>query len=177
MHDMFKESIQKEVKDNYTIMKEFGFVRPTADERKIIAKIFEDFPGGSKGFVLNGHKVHSKGFLKTSFDLITEESRQLLLDKKIDSTSLIIYELKTTYGSENGLLFSFGITEGELLTWKLLGDEHYKLVLLNGNSKEYLVENFSIIGNYYTHASYFFSTGRGKHPIDLDSLCTVAKLI
>jgi hypothetical protein len=156
---MMAGSREHERQENYDIMAEHGYFRPTPKERKEIKKAFETI----------NITIYGNGF-----DLINRATKKYLdkgtLTKHIKNVTL--YELKSTWRTnvtDKFKGFSFGITSNELKNNTQLGN-HFKIIFLNGNTKKIHTQSFKSIGKFYANTCHFFTVGKKNKAADLENL-------
>ena len=146
---MFETATKNEKTNNYVLMLQHGFHRPTKKERDLIRTAFDKI---------------SVTIYGVGYDLIDKKTHDNInnLDKIINEINL--YELKT-HGKDtkykideefNG--FSFGITLNEIKNSCSLGSK-FKIIYLNSKTNKIKIQNFKEIEKEFSHASYFFRVG------------------
>jgi len=151
---MFESAKYHEKQDNYEIVKQYGFIKPSPEDRKIIKETFQKI----------GITIHGIGY-----DLIDIKTKQTVDNGSLGSiiNDVYLYELKTTWRDDvasDFKGFTFGITENEILNSITLKDK-FKIVLLNGKTGNISIRYFQDIQVDYSHTAYFFSIGNSNKKI------------
>lgn len=153
---MFESAKIKEKIENYKIMEEFGYYRPTSNERKYIKKEFYEY--------------EKKEIFGRGYDLVANSIKPYIKERALGIIieDVELFELKTTWQPIYDFKFTFGVTENEINNFRQLGNR-FKIIFLNAHIKKIRVENFCEISKYFTHASYFFAVDGGRRPLNLES--------
>lgn len=130
---MMENSKKHEKLDNYTIMKKFGFYRPSTEDRKIIRKAFKKI----------GKTIHGIGY-----DLIDDKTRKDIDQNRLNINDTTLYELKThNIDSKSSInddftKFSYGVSVNEIKNGQELGNK-FKLILLNAKTGKIVIKPFN----------------------------------
>lgn len=152
---MFTTAKEQEKRQNYLIMNNYGYFRPTSEERKLIRERFKKI----------GKTIHGLGY-----DLIDKETKTNL--PNVNFRKICLYELKSTKEGKNidseFNRFSFGVSINEIKNYKELKSQ-FKIIYLNCASKKIKILPFSQIP-IISVIGYQCVVGTKKATLDINRL-------